>query len=149
MERRDIGAVLEIWKHLMTEGSRADPRFAMGDPEAMRAYMTHWFEVFQPFRPGFIALIDGEIVGWISGHPAAISGAVSAPKTARIGDLWVHPEHRRKRIATELVRTWSILVNSAGYARIEVGTLANDERAVAFWKSQGFTDWRVTLLREA
>jgi ribosomal protein S18 acetylase RimI-like enzyme len=32
-----------------------------------------------------------------------------------------------------------------GIDSIEVGTLALDERAVSFWRSMGFGDWRVTL----
>lgn len=147
MERRDISAVLVAWEHLCNDGTRADPRFVIGDPEAMRWHMEGWFELFLPFPAAFLAISDRGVVGWISGMPAQMPTMLTSPKTARIGNLWVHPEHRRQGLAAELVAVWSTTVLAAGYERIEVGTLALDERAVGFWKSQGFGDWRVTLAR--
>jgi len=147
MKRRDIDAVMVAWEVLTRGGTLSDPRFVIGDPAAMRWQMEGWFEKFFPFPPSLLAEVDGEVVGWISGGPSKGSPMLIAPKTAKIGNLWVDPEHRRQGIAAELVRTWTERATAAGYPRIEVGTLALDERAVAFWKSQGFGDWRVTFHR--
>ena len=42
--------------------------------------------------------------------------------------------------------TWAVLF--AGVDAVEVGTLALDDRAVAFWSAVGFGPWRVTLRRD-
>jgi len=148
MARGDIGDVLVIWQRLMAEGHASDPRFQIGDPEAMRAEMAHWFDCFQPFPPAYLDQRDGVIVGWISGLPTPIPPMVSAPKTARIENLWVHPEHRRVGIGTALVAAWSRDAIAQGCVRLEVGTLGRDSRAVSFWRQQGFGDWKVILSRE-
>jgi len=148
MVRADIDAVLDVWCQLMAEGSASDPRFQMGEPESMRTEMAHWFACFQPFPPAHLVERGGDIVGWISGLPKTSPPMVRAPKTARIENLWVHPEHRRGGIASALVRTWSAAASAAGYTRQEVGTLGRDARAVSFWRSQDFGDWMVILSRD-
>lgn len=151
MERSDIPGVLGAWEDLMATGRQADPRFrASADPREMyRAYLLdRVFGAFHPFPPAWVA-VDGEaVVGWIQGFALPVLPLVDQPPTARIGDMWVHADHRRRGIGTRLVEAFVERANAAGYPWIEVGTLTRDARAVAFWERQGFTGWKVVLLRE-
>jgi len=145
MARRDVDAALDVWSRLMDEGTAADGRYVKGDIEAMRSEMQHWFACFHPFPPSYIAWDGTSVVGWISGQPAPSPSTVAAPKSARIDNLWVDPDHRRQGLGRALVEIWSQEARSAGFQRLEVATLARDRRAVNFWREQGFGDWLVVL----
>jgi ribosomal protein S18 acetylase RimI-like enzyme len=148
MARRDVDAAVQVWSRLMSEGTAADPRYLQGDIEAIRADMLHWFACFHPFSPAHVAWTGGSLVGWISGQPTRVSLTVSAPKSARIDNLWVDPDFRRRGLGRALVSTWTTEARDAGFERLEVATLARDQRAVAFWRQQGFGDWLVLLSNE-
>jgi GNAT superfamily N-acetyltransferase len=64
-----------------------------------------------------------------------------------ITDASVTAAHRRAGIGRQLFHDIEQWAHTLGADNLEVGTLALDERAVAFWRSLGFEDWRVTLAR--
>ncbi len=143
---RDIGQLLNFWEELMAVGTEADPRFKMapGGREPMRDFMRTWFDA-PPFTPGFIAEVDGEPAGFIRAFAAHKMNVVERAPTARIGDMYVRPEFRRRGIAKALVTRQLEAAREAGFHRAEVGTLTLDRRAVAFWNAMGFGDWMVML----
>lgn len=67
------------------------------------------------------------------------------PPTLVITDAVVDAEHRRAGIGRALVDAVRRLADQQGFPALEVGTLTLDGRAVGFWRSMGFGDWRVTL----
>ena len=116
--------------------------------DAFRALINdQWLGRFLPFPACFVAELDGRLIGYVQGDISGPHPILDEPPKARIGNLWVEPEHRRKGIARDLVNTYVSAANAAGFPWVEVGTLTKDARAVAFWRALGFGDWRVSLLR--
>ncbi|MCB9675757.1 MAG: GNAT family N-acetyltransferase [Alphaproteobacteria bacterium] len=145
----DTEALLDLWEALMDCGTAADPRFRRSSDARphMRTYMESWFAP-QPFETVWIADDAGQPVGMVRGFPNLVVPVVDREPTMRIGDLYVRDSHRRQGIARRLVEALLASARGGGYPRTEVGTLTADTRAVAFWKSMGFTDWQVLLARD-
>lgn len=148
IERKDHPIVFKQWTQLMTRGQNKDPRFSIShrDKERFRQWsLTHWFEHSLPFPPLWVAWKDGDIVGFIEGYPEQHLLMTDQAPSARIGNLWVNPTHRRLGVGTALVQTFRNACKEKGYLRFFVGTLFADPEAIAFWKTEGFTDWQVLL----
>ncbi len=147
----DLDGLVSLWQALADRGSEADPRWRVHDDAAaaMRAYFkTHWFGRFLPFPAGFVAADGDALVGFVAGTPSVPPAVIDQPPTARIGDLFVLPSHRRQGLARRLVEAFCSAATAGGYPHIEVGTLTHDARAVAFWRAMGFGDWMVLLRRD-
>ena len=139
-----------MWEQLNRAGTAADARYVIrdGSRDAFRALiMEDWLGRFLPFPACFVAEADGEIVGYVQGDVCRQHPLLVEPPKCRIGNLWVQPEHRRLGVGRALVQTYVTAAKEAGFPWVEVGTLAKDARAVAFWQALGFGDWRVSLLR--
>lgn len=152
LERADLPALAEAWGDLVAHGHGVDPRFgpATGRDGLLREHLFHaLFAVRHPFPPAWVAAEGPHLVGFVHGFPLTALPVLHHPPTARIADLWIRADRRRRGLGAALVSSFVEAARQAGYARVEVGTLARDEAAVAFWRSQGFSDWRVELLREA
>lgn len=151
MVRSDTSAVLDMLGRLNEAGTASDPRYRLTDDwrEWMRAHINdRWLGVFQPFPCCFVAEADGGLVGYVQGDIGSPPAIIERPPTVRIGNMWVEPEWRRQGIAKRLVETYVGAAREAGFPWVEVGTLAKDARAVAFWRAMGFDDWRVSMLSE-
>ena len=72
---------------------------------------------------------------------------LDSPPTAVITDAYVSPDHRRGGVGRALFDGVIAWATRRGVGQLEVGTLARDVRAVAFWRDLGFGEWRVNLAR--
>ncbi len=145
----DIEPVLDLWEALLANGEAADGRFAPA-PDArsvMRPWMRETWTRSKPFPHGWVAERDSALVGMLSGFPVSRLPVLHDPLTAQIGDLFVAESARGSGVGSGLVSAFVSAATASGFERIEVNTLMRDERAVNFWKSQGFTDWMVRLSR--
>jgi len=59
--------------------------------------------------------------------------------TVGMTDLWVDPSHRRRKAATHLLNESLKLVQRRGASMVEAQTMAENEGALALYKSVGFT----------
>ena len=160
-ERSDLEGILDLLGRLNANGSAADARYRLrGHSRALlRAQILDtWFGRFLPFPACWVLGGDGageageageaggaSLAGLISGEPMQVHPVLDQPPTARIDNLWIEPDHRRKGLARALVATFRGAAHEAGYPRIEVSTLARDAQALAFWREMGFEDLRVVL----
>jgi ribosomal protein S18 acetylase RimI-like enzyme len=70
-----------------------------------------------------------------------VVGSVIAAWNGWRGSLFrlaVHPEHRRRSIATQLVREGERRLVQRGARRIDAIVLAGDAAAIGFWRSVGY-----------
>lgn len=148
--RSDHDDLLDLWEDLQANGQASDPRYrptAHARREMAAFTREEWF-VQRPFPRTLVYQSERGLAGFIQGFPRFALPVVALAPTARIGDLHVHPEHRRRGIGRALVDAFVEHATSAGFPRVEVGTLTKDARAVAFWRAMGFGDWQVTLVRD-
>ena len=146
--RADTAALVRCWERLIAEGAAVGGAVPPRGRDAFRTRVEDlWFGSFLPFPAAWVADV-GEVAGFVSGLPVPDHPLRALPRSARIEDLWVHPQWRRRGIATSLVTAFEGAARRSGYARLEVGTYAADAQALAFWRSAGFFPWTVFLQKE-
>ena len=82
----------------------------------------------------------GEIIGLIDVECEELSGTVCEERPGIGGMIWhlaVHPEHRRRGVATKLLREAERLTKARGVARFEAWT-RDDPGTRAWYESMGF-----------
>lgn len=99
-------------------------------------------------QPTWVAEVDGKPAGFIVAKPAPPHPVLDTPSTLVVTDAYVSASFRRNGIGSALFDVVSDYAQGAGIDVIEVGTLALDERAIDFWRSHGFGEWRVTMSRQ-
>ncbi len=136
-----------LWRELSDAGRSADSRYRVRQDadHVMAEAIERWCTDEQP---AWVADIDGDLVGFIVARRSPPHAVLEAPPTFVITDAHVSEPFRRRGIASALFDAAQRYAASCGATVIEVGTLARDERAIAFWRSQGFGEWRVTLATE-
>jgi len=148
LQASELERALDMWEALMANGAAVEPRWRMA-PDA-RELMRQWAEVAWlravPFPHAWVAEA-GELVGLVTAFPSADLPMMSAPPSARIGNLWVEPAWRGRGVGRRLVQACTEAAREAGYPDVAVATLTADGRAVSFWRALGFRDWQLTLVR--
>jgi GNAT superfamily N-acetyltransferase len=150
-ERDDLPHVLRMWHALMRGAAESDPRYQLrpNAEAAMRSYVRNdWLASYHPFPALWIASVDGAVAGFLSIRVEPDNPVIMAAPTATIGDLWVEPASRRRRVGQTLVSVARTTAREAGYARLSLGTLVRDARAVAFWTRQGFDPMYVRMVAD-
>ncbi len=127
--------------YLLAEGGASDPRYAEVAGRIEGRELGRRWPLRKPFPACFVAEEEHELVGYVSMF--AREGM-----SATIEELYVGPYERSRGIGRSLVRAIVGAAESAGYREFQVGTLALDTRAIAFWRAMGFGDWWVTLRRD-
>ena len=149
--KSDLDAILKLWSSLTDEGHAADSRYRMTDGvlDDLRHHIANdWFRPVLPFPYVWVAETSSEIVGFLTGEVKRPHPLLVTEPTARVNDLFVAPKARRRGLGKILVHSFFQQASDAGFTRHSVHTLAQDARAVSFWRSLGFTELFTELTRE-
>lgn len=87
-----------------------------------------------------VAEADGEVVGLIDVECESEPGTICEDRPDRGGMIWhiaVHPDHRRRGIATSLLEEAAAEARGLGLARLEAWT-RDDSAARAWYEARGF-----------
>ena len=87
-------------------------------------------ELKNPLSLWLVALENGEVAGYI--------GAQTVPPESDMMNVAVHPDHRRKGIAEELVRTLCQQLQAAGSTSLTLEVRASNAGAIALYQKLGF-----------
>ncbi|NNG02028.1 MAG: GNAT family N-acetyltransferase [Desulfobacteraceae bacterium] len=119
-EIKSYDDVYALWQQCEGVGlSEADAR------ENITAYLTR--------NPGmsFVATSHDKIVGVVlAGHDG---------RRGYIHHLAVHPDHRRRHIASELMDCCLTALSGAGILKCHLFIFKNNRNGIAFWKAAGWT----------
>ncbi|MEM7339541.1 MAG: GNAT family N-acetyltransferase [Actinomycetota bacterium] len=138
-----------LWVALAHDGAAADDRYQLrsdAEPAARQFITERWLDP-DGDRPVWVAEQGAHLVGFIAVRPGDGGAVLDTPPTLAISDLYVGPNARRAGVGRRLFAAAHQHAESVAAISLEVGTLALDHRAVAFWRAMGFGDWRVTLQR--
>jgi GNAT superfamily N-acetyltransferase len=152
-EARDADhlGLVELWFGLAGAGHAADPRYRVrpGIRRIVEALVAErWLGQARSHRVWVATDPQGRLVGYVATRRSDPHPVVDQDLALVVADLFVVEDARRRGVGRALVDQARAHARVEGVTSIEVGTLALDERAVSFWRSMGFGDWRVTLRRD-
>lgn len=144
----DSDQLIELWKGLQI--SQVDP--LVGEP----AHLTTEENVarFREFvtmlhkedkNQILVAELDGKLIGYTISRKQVDFPLETTYKWAVITDLFIHPEHRRKGIATELLQRNIQYLKSSGVTHVRINVLQNNKVAISLYHKFGFEDHTLTL----
>jgi len=84
----------------------------------------------------WVAVVADAIVGWIS--VAGSRDPDASPRTAELWAIYVDPAHWRAGVGRALWACAASHLASSGHADVTLWVLKNNERALAFYRSEGF-----------
>ena len=96
----------------------------------------------------FVARAGGRIVGFITGGVFPDS-LMLKQRRAYLGNVFVEEHLRRRRIGSRLIERFVQWVESRGVTNILVEVRADHEGTIALYKSLGFHNYELKLLRES
>lgn len=132
----DAGAV-----HRVAEASwRAAHTHILGT-ETVEQLLDKWYNrehleerISYEYKPMFLAVDDGDIVGFAQGVP----GESGDPGEAIVGSLYVHPEHWNEGIGTALLHRLFDAFRDRGHTSVCLAVLADNEIGRSFYDRHGF-----------
>lgn len=92
-----------------------------------------------------VAELDGKLIGYTISRKQVDFPLETTYKWAVITDLFIHPEHRRKGIATELLQRNIQYLKSSGVTHVRINVLQNNKVAISLYHKFGFEDHTLTL----
>jgi ribosomal protein S18 acetylase RimI-like enzyme len=114
-----IPDILALWRAADAEPTITD------DEESLRSLIAFDAEAL------LVSTIDGTVVGTII--------ATWDGWRAGLYRLAVHPDHRRRGLATGLVHAAEERLRARGAARVALIVVADEAPALAFWTAAGYT----------
>ena len=147
----DLDPLVELWCELNRAGASADGRYRLRDDfrDVGAAIVRDTWMDESATHVLVAADRSGRLVGFVATKRALEHPVLSSPATVVFTDMFVAADHRRAGVGRLLFEEACLRARADGVEAFEVGTLALDSRAVAFWRSVGFVDWRVTMSRHA
>jgi ribosomal protein S18 acetylase RimI-like enzyme len=146
--RDDAKAAARLWVRSVEEHASYDPVYeAAPDAEkVMRRFLADLSSSSHSCL--FVAEIDGEIVGFLSGELREGSPAFSPKTWAAIEDIYVVPELRSRgmgRALFEACRGWA---EEKGATGVSLQVAAGNRRAREFYERLGFREVSVYEVKE-
>lgn len=133
----DIGAVREI-----AEAAWAEAHAPIVGQDAVESFLDEFYtpEAFESVLATDEAVFvvaevpDAGVVGFADGHPDD-----DAPDTFQLGRIYVAPDRWGDGIGSRLLEAVEDRVRDHGHERVALGVMAENNRAVAFYESKGYS----------
>ena len=148
MKPFEMDDIVELWSRLARE------MLALGSTVAVDKENVKGFREFlrslskEDENQVIISEIDGRIVGFLMFLKKAKSPVRLTHSQATIDSLYVDEEHRRKGIATQLLKRCLEYLRSTDVEDVRVNFLANNIPARGLYKKLGFTDHMIIMNRQ-
>lgn len=138
----DVAAITRLWLAAYEEVRLPDMPLRAGAPERLRTWLLGLVGDRRGF--GYVAVVDGELAGFLVGRVADWSSEppiVETRRMALIDAVTVAASHRRRGIGTALVEHAIREAAAKGVRRVETHFELDNEAAVRMWRRAGFSAW--------
>lgn len=138
--RDDAGAAARLWMQSAEEHTTHDPIYTIS-PDAektMRRFLAELTSSSHSFL--FVAIRDGETIGFISGDLREGSPTFSPKTWASVDDVYVAPEHRGTGVGRTLLKNVEAWAREKRASGISLQVAAANERGRKFYERLGFRE---------
>ncbi|MGH3089144.1 MAG: GNAT family N-acetyltransferase [Rubrobacteraceae bacterium] len=147
-KREDARAAARLWMQSAEEHALYDPVYETSREaeKTMRSFLADLSSSSHSFL--FVAEVEGEVVGFISGELREGSPTFHPRTWASVDDVFVDPEHRSLGIGRALledVKNWAAQRNADG---VSLQVAAANERGRKFYRELGFREVSIYQVME-
>ena len=139
--RRDLPAIVRLWREMWDLHVPLDDRFAPG-PEAdlvMRDYVDGHLDSDR--SRVMVAEEEGRVLGYALGTILVNPAVVVHPEFGYVSDVAVTASTRRRGIGSRLLEALHDWFRAKGLRSAEVQVSVRNREARAFWRRKGYTDF--------
>jgi GNAT superfamily N-acetyltransferase len=146
--RRDVPAIVALWKELMDFHRERDPFFtrSRNGSEIFARFVEE--NVRNDAACVLVAVVDGRVVGYCQGMLDRHPPALAMSDFGQILDFGVTAEYRRAGIGARMFQQLCEWFRREGIRRIEVRHSTYNEIGASFWPKMGFKPYLQTLFLE-
>ena len=146
--RRDIPAIVGLWREMMDYHSASDYRFRFA-ANAEREVERHIAESLRSRAARiFVAELGDGVVGYILGEVHQRRPIYPVGSYGFVSDISVAESHRRHGVGRALVRTLIVWFQRERVTAIELFAAETNDASMSFWRSMGFNNYLRLLRRE-
>jgi len=136
----DLEQLTEFWRELQSDPVVAGD-FCLLSEENVTRWQRYVMKVHEEDEEQIlVAEIAGKIVGYVFFLSRAEFPLETRYTWASINELYVHPEHRRKGIATELMKQAFKHLKSMGVTYMRLNVMTENHAAIELYRKLGFRD---------
>ncbi len=99
----------------------------------------------KPGSCGFVAFVDGKVIGYIIGGICKAETYRNMPETAELDNMFILKEFRSKRIGTKLYKEFVKWSKSKNAEIIRVQVSSPNKEAINFYRKNGFKGYSLIL----
>ena len=143
--QEDLGRLTEFWKELQSNPIVAGD-FCLLSEENVARWQRYVMKVHEEDENQIlVADIGGKIVGYVFFINRAEFPLETRYTWASINELYVHPEHRRKGIATNLMNQAFEHLRSIGVTHVRLNVMTENHAAIELYHRLGFRDYSLRM----
>jgi len=136
----DLEQLTEFWRELQGDPIVAGD-FSLVSEENVARWQKFVMKVHEEDEKQIlVAEIAGKIVGYVSFLNRAEFPLETRYTWASINELYVHPDHRRKGIATELMKQAFKHLKSKGVTHVRLNVMTENHATIELYWKLGFKD---------
>lgn len=138
-----------VLKELFAESLKFEKKFnADIDLEGGIKYFRKEFKKLRRDAKYFVAEEDGKIVGFIEGKIEKKSRFYKSRKIGAIYDLFVDEKYRNRGIGTELIKAFVYWLKTKKVRIVELDVSPENKTAIMLYKSIGFKESSVQMIKK-
>jgi len=137
--KRDAERIAALWRHMADDHRALDAEVWCWADDAVEAFRGHMSEVAG--KEDWVILVaetpTGEVVGFVAAEVKDRPPVHPQGKVGFVGDLVVHPKHRRKRVAEALMRATFERMRALGAESVTLHAALANPAAIKLYESLG------------
>lgn len=137
-EARDLDALAELFSQLLAHHDALEPAFRVRDGARERLPKLLARQLGDPDAAIFVWEEECGLVGFCSARALLAPDALVEASHARIDDLAVRSDRRRRGVGRALVEAACRWARSRGVERLRVRVAARNPEGQAFWRALGY-----------
>jgi len=141
----DVNRIASLWEELTDGNAKLDARFERTSSARDEYARFIGQRLDQDEHHIIVAEVESHIVGYCCASTVKRPPLFKQQHYGFISDVIVTASHRRKGIASHLVRSSLSWLSERGCHRVELHALNASDAAVGFWKAMGFLPYMTTM----
>ncbi len=147
IQESDIEPVAKLWYKLSLHHEPFHAYYSVKQ-DGEEQLLAHVHDLMARECLFFVAEINGEICGFVSGYIVRRNPQLSVDRVGKVDNIFVAEDKRGKRIGTKLIESLCECFTQQGVKYIEISCDVQNPDALRLYKRLGFVEQKMLLVKE-